>query len=471
MSELQMVLIAIGLLIIVAVISINWWQERKFHEQVERSFTKLKEDALLKKPVSKLMSDDELADEAELNSNLQTHFDENPEINKPEVSVKEKFADTYNEFMDKGPKQQQDLGDEKFTATNSSGRIEPVFVPNAEIENKLPNSNSKFNENLTQHEEIKAIFEEVFKQPEASNLKVVELKAPDVDTDEDSDATTLTLPQSLNGQIDLIAVLYLATETPLSVLTCELNSLLEGYDKPTFVNVLPAFSTNQTWQAITDVKSDVIVSRASCSMQLADRSGAVSRNTLNRFQLAVESAGLELNAHVEWQSAGDALSAAGVLDAFCIEVDKTVGFHLVHGENGAFTGTKLRGLSEAQGLSLATEGVFKYHDEKLNQTSFVMLNQDNNPFSPEMLRTSVVKGVTFQLDIPHVTHCTEAFAQMVQVARQMEIGLNAVLVDDNSKILGDIQIEKIRQQLKVIHAKMLVRGITPGSDSAHRLFT
>jgi FtsZ-interacting cell division protein ZipA len=75
------------------------------------------------------------------------------------------------------------------------------------------------------------------------------------------------------------------------------------------------------------------------------------------------------------------------------------------------------------------------------------------------------------LDIPHVKQSAEVFSHMVQVARQMEIGLNSVLVDDNNRVLGDIQIEKIRQQLKVIQATMLVRGIVPGSDCAHRLFS
>jgi FtsZ-interacting cell division protein ZipA len=70
-----------------------------------------------------------------------------------------------------------------------------------------------------------------------------------------------------------------------------------------------------------------------------------------------------------------------------------------------------------------------------------------------------------------VKQSAETFNQMIQVARQMEVGLNAVLVDDNNKVLGDIQVEKIRQQLKVLQATMLVRGITPGSDSAHRLFS
>lgn len=149
----------------------------------------------------------------------------------------------------------------------------------------------------------------------------------------------------------------------------------------------------------------------------------------------------------------------------------------MHGENGAFTGTKLRGLAEAQGMTLASDGTFKYFDKDPStgkaQTlpSFVMFNRDDYPFNVEMLRTSVVKGITFQLDIPHVKHCAEAYSQMVQVARQMAISLNSSLVADNNKVLGDIQIEKIRQQLKVIHASMLTRGIVPGSECALRLFS
>jgi FtsZ-interacting cell division protein ZipA len=174
---------------------------------------------------------------------------------------------------------------------------------------------------------------------------------------------------------------------------------------------------------------------------------------------------------VEWQGVGDAVANANTLDAFCMEVDKTIGFHLVHGEAGAFTGTKLRGLAEAQGLTLSSTGRFNYLENANSQPSFVMFNRDDHLFSADMLRSSVVKGVTFQMDIPHVQQCAEAFNRMVQVARQMEFGLNAVLVDDNNKVLSDIKIEKIRQLLNVIQATMLVRGIVPGSDSALRLFS
>jgi hypothetical protein len=220
-------------------------------------------------------------------------------------------------------------------------------------------------------------------------------------------------------------------------------------------------------------------------MQLADRGGAVDRGVLNRFQLAVETLGLDINGHVEWQNSGDALSAANSLDLFCIDVDKTIGFHLVHGENGAFTGTKLRGLAEAQGLILASDGAFKYFNQLSDDVTsnkqnliksqlhpaFIMFNREDHPFSPDMLRSSVVKAITFQIDIPHVKQSAETFNLMIQVAKQMEIGLHGILVDDNNKMLGDIQIERIRQQLKVLQATMLARGIVPGSDSAHRLFS
>jgi len=75
-----------------------------------------------------------------------------------------------------------------------------------------------------------------------------------------------------------------------------------------------------------------------------------------------------------------------------------------------------------------------------------------------------------QLDVPRVKNCPEAFNLMVLQARRMEQGLNAKLSDDNQRVLGDAEIEKIRRQLKLIHSNMVARGIVPGSPTALRLF-
>lgn len=493
MSDLQIILIVIGALIIVAVLILNWWQERRFHQQVESSFSTLQRDALLDDPkldvsqiqeaedafsvdgldaneLSPLGQDDAPTFTADQNAVVESFavIDEYDSLNKS--SIEEVYTEAvYSELEHKV----RDSAHYDKTEQTDSNPVEPKSVQQQEP---------------AKHQEIKAIFDEVFSSSmsgkagtSAKSESAVEGTPIDSTPplEEEQEEPELTLPGMLHAQMDLIAVLYLASESTVGALNGALNGLFDEYEKPVYVHLL---DTNKQWLLLNDAAGkpeiqDQAISRLTCSLQLADRAGAVSRNMLNRFQLAVESLGLDINAHVEWQSSGDALAAANTLDAFCLEVDKTMGFHLVHGDNGAFTGTKLRGLAEAQGLTLSADGTFKYFDESaanstgLKLPSFVMFNREHHPFSPEMLRSSVVKAVTFQLDIPRVKHCAEAFNHMVQIARQMEIGLNAVLVDDNNRVLSDIQIEKIRQQLKVIHAKLLVKGIVPGSESALRLFS
>ncbi len=531
MSDLQIMLIVIGALIIVAVIIVNWWQERRFHQQVERSFSPLASDALL----DNATIDDPKLDVSKFDiSNSYTSIDD-PEMDdftfdstKPAHTFHNEINAIEDDFLE--DKALQSVASDRFvkleqhdSPANNLAESVSIDAAYSQLSNAIANGLSargldaninetkpnNFESNAevkpAQHDDIKAIFDEAFSQTNKaatafeqtssveSPFKPSKLEAvanvlqinPEQDLNQNSlqldmETPVLSLPAMLHGQMDLTALLYLAAETSAGALNDALIGLLDDYDKPIFVHALTSnLASNKQWYLLKDVPLNQQVSRVACSLQLADRTGAVSRNMLNRFQLAVETLGLDINAHVEWQSAGDALTTATALDTFCIEVDKTMGFHLVHGENGAFTGTKLRGLAEAQGFTLASDGTFKYFDEAAKQSSnnqkaqlsFVMFNRDDNPFNPEMLRSSVVKGVTFQLDIPHVKQCAEAFTQMVQVAKQMEIGLNALLVDDNNKILSDIQIEKIRHQLKVIHATMLVRGIIPGSDSALRLFS
>ncbi|NOT64930.1 MAG: cell division protein FtsZ [Methylotenera sp.] len=475
MSNLQISLIVAGALVIIAMLIINWWQERRFHRQVEDSFSPIKNDALLDDALpSEVLPSDAIIVEPDFEEPSSTYstIDKYPADDFKIDSVlfesarsEPSFSDTNDRYV----KLPQSIGGEADLPDEVS--IEAAYddIINTKLERLsthepdiviTPKSNTKV-------DEIKEIFTDVL-QP------VKPLVAPESHINQKVEAMPdLSLPSMLHGQMDLTAVLYLASTVSLSTLNNTIDILFDGFDKPVFVHVL---GVSNRWSLLQDFSpTSELITKVACSMQLADRGGAASRGCLNRFQLSVETLGQAISGQIEWQSTEDALAKANALDAFCIDVDKTIGFHLVHGENGAFTGTKLRGLAEAQGFALGADGRFNYIAQATNadpsQPSFVMFNREDYPFNPEMLRTSVVKAITFQLDIPHVKQCAEAFTQMVQVAKQMEIGLHAVLVDDKNKILGDIQIEKIRQQLKVIQATMLVRGIVPGSDSARRLFS
>jgi len=491
MNDLQIILIIIGALIIAAVLLFNWWQERKFNQQVESSFSQLQNDALLNDGVSTDTVNEFAEDNFSIDTErLKQRFDHDDHDTRF-AALNDTGAENDGNALD-------DI-DETYSELVARQSHEHHHTPDEDLSEVVEEVSSSADIKPAQHEEIKAIFNDAFNQINtAPAVSVLPDDAADHKSAEPvtpaklaiatppkpavvNDVTKSSLPAMLQSQMDLIAVIYLANETSIANITASIGGFFEDYDKPIHLHAL----IHETdWVPLTalavqpEIANDT-TTKITCSLQLADRAGAVTRSVLNRFQLAVETLGLDIDGHVEWQSNGDSLLAASALDAFCIEVDKTMGFHLVHGDHGAFTGTKLRGLSEAQGLVLEADGTFKYYDEsdksqtnaKPSSVSFVMFNRDNYPFNPEMLRTSVVKAVTFQLDIPHVMHCTEAFNHMVQIARNMEAGLNAVLVDDNNRPLGDMQIEKIRQQLKVIYATMLVRGIVPGSDSARRLFS
>ena len=483
MSDLQIVLIIIGGLIIVAVLVFNWWQERRFHQQVENNFSNIKSDALLDEP----SLDSTQFYDAEVDQNHDAFSISHDLIRETPVD-KEEPAIEIPDYVDEPELQPEPEAaspePETFHAHDIS-ETESVKAPFTDDVAVMPD-NSLAETKPVNHDGIKAIFQDAFSKnlntgnsPEAYVNKV----QSSADEALPEEIPVQSLPAKLHAQVDLIAVLHLVDASTVAQIFSVLKSDFDGFDKPLFLHVQ---TPDLRWLLLSDVSSkpdfaNQKISKIACSLQLADRAGPVSRNVVNRFQLAVESLGLDVNAHVEWQSTGDAVADAAALDAFCIDVDKTMGFHLLHGENGAFTGTKLRGLAEAQGLELAADGSFKYYDETAKKQvssasvtalpSFVMFNRDQYPFSPDMLRQSVVKGITFQLDIPHVSHCTEAYNHMVQVAKQMETGLHAQLVDDNNRPLGDVQIDKIRHQLKIIQATMLTRGITPGSDVAHRLFS
>jgi FtsZ-interacting cell division protein ZipA len=73
--------------------------------------------------------------------------------------------------------------------------------------------------------------------------------------------------------------------------------------------------------------------------------------------------------------------------------------------------------------------------------------------------------------VPKLDNCEQTFNRVILVAQQMATSVGAQLVDDNRRPLGASQIEKIRQQLKVIHSSMVERDIMPGGSVSQRLFS
>lgn len=447
MSDLQLGLLALGAIVIAAVILFNWWQERRFSRDSIRRFEGPVDDALLEEfriDAGEVAVDPQDQGFAEASGDVSDPTDQSaqpPEDLQPEDEAEPHFPEAVDESFPEA-----DSGNDDAEAWQpDSATPEPAVPPVTATPEALFDSDS----------------EGVPDVPVASDPP-----AEAIGTAQEPAGRVTGLPETVDVQIDLVGLVSVELPRSGSTLRQELQPLPD-FDKPA---QWLGLDESGHWRHLTRDQESAVFSRVACSLQMADRSGPVSSDTLRNFQVKVDDVASKLGGRVEWHDHDDPYRYAQELDEFCVGVDVMVGFHVIQGANGPFTGTKLRGVAEAGGMTLGEDGNFHCRSET-GETLFMLVNQDQRPFSQESLRTAFVRGVSFQLDVPRVRNCIAAFNQMALLARQMESSLAGRLVDDNQRPLGDSEIDKIRQQLKQIYARMVARGVIPGSASANRLFS
>ena len=209
---------------------------------------------------------------------------------------------------------------------------------------------------------------------------------------------------------------------------------------------------------------------AAVSLQLADRQGAVSAIELADFLDGVRDLAQQLGGSVEPPQAQALLDHATALDGFCASVDVQLGVGVVEAAGADFTGTKLRGLAEAAGMSLEGDGKFHALDDR-GQDWFTLANLGAELFDADTLRTLTTHGLTFMLDVPRVADGPVAFDRMVATARQMAQSLGGVLVDGQRHPLTEQTIAGIRAKIGDIQKQMAANQIPAGSPRALRLFS
>lgn len=456
MSDLWMILVLLGVSIVLAVVVFNWWQEKKYRRDVEYRFSHTRGDVLdnessakTKDPLKKNTADKNPVSEDVEGWMSEPRVRQSPKFEPDFIAsepapVSKPVADKAGVNVNKQP------GEVRVATPKvepSIARVPPVTAPVAEI--PAP---------VISHVAPEAIHT-FAEEPEAV---VVAETAPMADA---------RLPVALHTAMDWIGLI----DAPLGVMLAELE------DMQAEVRTFPQHATLWAQSSLTDEWQDVLgldakamqdqtpVSQVACSLQLADRGGPVDEETLKRFQKSMETLARALGLTVSWQGGYEPSQQAQSIDAFCIEVDKAVEFHVLAAQ-GMFHATKLRGLAEACGMQLSEDGRFELYNTA-GQLEFSVRNYEGKPFSAEMLKSAVMTGMTFQLDIPTTPNSLQVFDHMVDIARNMAGSLSASLIDVNRKPIGDVQLDKIRQQLRNISNAMRAQGIIPGSNHAKRLFS
>jgi FtsZ-interacting cell division protein ZipA len=224
------------------------------------------------------------------------------------------------------------------------------------------------------------------------------------------------------------------------------------------------------WEKVI-AESPLAYSAFKLSIQLADRSGAVSEAKLQDFVALARHIAVPLQGEAELPDPAEAAARATALDAFCAQVDQMIGLNVMPSGERIFSGSEVAGVAERHGMALQSDGKFHALDEH-GHTLFNLGNYDETvPFQHHTLEQIWINGLTLLLDVPRVEQPARRFDQMAVLARQLAMDLRAAVVDDHRVALGEQGFAQIRAQVVAIEERMMLGEVVPGSAQARRLFS
>ena len=214
--------------------------------------------------------------------------------------------------------------------------------------------------------------------------------------------------------------------------------------------------TGDAWHAANKLPADALVSNIRCRLQLATRRGAVAPDVLHEWMRGVESLAQVLSAGLSVEAESKMLERAGNLDAFCARVDALINLNL-RLRNPETAVPEIR--SQLSALGLVGDYPACARLNALGDVDFQVLADE-------------VQGlISLTLDFPHVTRPDLAVADMLVLARSLATALDADIIDDNGRPLGDEGMALLSNQVVRLAAMLQAQGIEPGSPLSRRLFS
>lgn len=271
-----------------------------------------------------------------------------------------------------------------------------------------------------------------------------------------------------DGRADcLLRVEFVAAE-PAAALRRECHDWAVLIDKPLQWLGLDAHSGR--WRALLPQDPGTITQLA-VALQLTDRRGPVSTETLARFVEGVHALAQRHAGLVELPDRQAVLDRAGALDAFCAAVDLQLSLHVVPRPDGPaeMAGARLKPVLDAAGLRLEGERFVAFSEDGAEM--FALGCEVTSEFAPSRLETLALTGLNFSLDVPRVAAGTVAYDRMLDCVRTAVGALDGQLVDPHGKPLQDVTLDAIRARIDELQQKMSAHAIPAGSLRALRLFS
>jgi FtsZ-interacting cell division protein ZipA len=415
MSDLQIALLVIGIVIVAAVLVFNWLQERRFRKQAAAAFDESVGDALMKPAATPRESPGRIEPEMREPTLSDVHGLDVGEGAEPRVNIDPDVAHetTANPFETPRP------------------TPAPIATPAAR---------------------------EAVAAPPTREQVVTPVPAD----------TRGAAGQPISPYDELIEYrIRIGGGGILASVFADAINQTRSFGKPVRWTGLP--QGGSAWEEVQPWR-DVHYQQVLVTMQLADRNGAAQEEELSALCSLVQAAAQAHGLGIACDDVADAVERAQSIDRFCVDVDVLIGLNIVGRGDALIDLSRIVGEAEHSGMVLGRDGVYQLLDSR-GEPLYALYNHDAEPFTAQAAAGQTTQGVTLQFDVPRVPDGTKVFDTMVALGRKLANEAGGLLVDDNLRPLTDAGIEKIRSQLAHIYERMEARGVPSGSRRALRLFS
>ncbi|WP_131111256.1 cell division protein ZipA C-terminal FtsZ-binding domain-containing protein [Sulfuricystis thermophila] len=268
-----------------------------------------------------------------------------------------------------------------------------------------------------------------------------------------------------DGSVDCLVRIEFVAPVPVQVLREEHRDWSERIDKP--VQWLGLDEHSGHWHTLLP-DDPGSVKHLAAALQLVDRLGAVSAETLAAFVEGMKRLAQRFVGRIEAPDTGALFERAQELDAFCASVDLQLTLHVLPKRTPHLSGAALAPLIERAGLRREGERFVASNPD--GSEVFALICRASTTFPADQVAANELTDLIFTLDVPRVAAGAQAFERLLDFARQCATSLGGQLADAHRKPLPEATIAIIRSRIVELQSRMAERGIVPGGVRALRLF-
>lgn len=205
------------------------------------------------------------------------------------------------------------------------------------------------------------------------------------------------------------------------------------------------------------------------AVQLANRAGALNEVEFSEFSNLVQTLSDTVDALPELPDMMETVARARELDGFAAQCDAQLSVNVLS-DGAPWSANYVQAVATQDGLLLSRDGM-RFVKLDTRQNPVFMLQFGDTNFLRDDLTYKGGDLITMLLDVPVADEDLLPFRLMCDYARSIGQRIGGRVVDDQRRPLSDAALQNVDKQLLKLYERLEARGLPAGSPVTRRLFS